>query len=99
MIEEMDRRRCRITKRLKIFLERGAKKVTPPQYNKSPNTPPTSAKVDSFMQFTDKGINFGINCRFLDLDSENVTVIMVFVATIWENSYLYLRLRRYYILE
>jgi len=57
MIEEMDRRRCRITKRLKIFLERGAKKVTPPQYNKSPNTPPTSAKVDSFMQFTDKGFD------------------------------------------
>jgi len=86
-------------KEIEDILRERSKKVTPPQYNKSPNTPPTSAKVDSFMQFTDKGINFGINCRFLDLDSENVTVIMVFVATIWENSYLYLRLRRYYILE
>ncbi|CAA0199408.1 Myb-like domain [Arabidopsis thaliana x Arabidopsis arenosa] len=44
-------------KEIEDILRERSKKVTPPQYNKSPNTPPTSAKVDSFMQFTDKGFD------------------------------------------
>ncbi|EFH69009.1 DNA binding protein GT-1 [Arabidopsis lyrata subsp. lyrata] len=43
-------------KEIEDILRERNKKVTP-QYNKSPNTPPTSAKVDSFMQFTDKGFD------------------------------------------
>lgn len=40
-----------------IIRERSKKATTP--YHKSPSTPPTTAKVDSFMQFSDKGIKFG----------------------------------------
>ncbi|CAF2082921.1 unnamed protein product [Brassica napus] len=56
-------------KEIEDILRERSKKVTT-QYSKSPNTPPI-AKVDSFMQFTDKGfddpsISFGSvegNCR------------------------------------
>lgn len=43
-------------KEIEDILRERSKKVTT-QYSKSPNTPPI-AKVDSFMQFTDKGNNF-----------------------------------------
>ena len=43
-------------KEIEDILRERSKKVTT-QYSKSPNTPPI-AKVDSFMQFTDKGNDF-----------------------------------------
>ncbi|KAL1202379.1 Trihelix transcription factor GT-1 [Cardamine amara subsp. amara] len=43
-------------KEIEEILRERSKKVTT-QYNKSPSTPPTTAKVDSFMQFADKGFD------------------------------------------
>ncbi|CAN8293762.1 unnamed protein product [Cochlearia groenlandica] len=51
-------------KEIEDILRERSKKVTntttttTTQYSKSPNTPPPTAKVDSFMQFTDKGQDF-----------------------------------------
>ncbi|XP_023645390.1 trihelix transcription factor GT-1 isoform X2 [Capsella rubella] len=45
-------------KEIEDILRERSKKVTTTQYNKSPSTPPpTTAKVDSFMQFSDKGFD------------------------------------------